>query len=150
MSISRSWLHKQTRLFTHVTSSIFPKTRILRKLYHFVVAFLQNQGFFTFALFLFRTFETKSFRTVPRQSTQIIRRNTGRPENRRYLNRGYTATGVAKKKWTYNSRDSLMVTHSTTNPPIWGLCMAERTGCPILLSLWSYVTGFSLKQYMRL
>ena len=37
-------------------------------------------------------------------------------------NRGYTATGVAKKKTkkkkTYNSRDSLMVTHSTTNPPI--------------------------------
>ena len=32
-----------------------------------------------------------------------------------------------------------MVTHSTTNLPIQGLCMAERTGCPMLLVLWSYV-----------
>ena len=44
------------------------------------------------------------------------------------------------KNKTYNSRDSLVVTHPTTSLPIWGLCMAERTGCPILLSLWSYVT----------
>ena len=32
-----------------------------------------------------------------------------------------------------------MVTHSTTNLPIWCLSMAERTGCPVLTSLWSYV-----------
>jgi hypothetical protein len=41
---------------------------------------------------------------------------------------------------TYNSGYSLVVTHPTTNPPISSLCMAERTGCPVLLSLWSYVT----------
>jgi hypothetical protein len=49
---------------------------------------------------------------------------------------------------TYNSRYSLVVTHPTTNLPIWGLCMAERTGCPILLSLWSYVTAFEVFHYI--
>jgi len=33
---------------------------------------------------------------------------------------------------TYNSKPSLMVTHSSTTLPIWSLCMAERTGCPFL------------------
>ena len=33
------------------------------------------------------------------------------------------------------------VTHSTTDLPIWCLSMAERTGCPVLTSLWSYVLG---------
>ena len=32
-----------------------------------------------------------------------------------------------------------MVTHSTTDLPIWYLSMAERTGCPVFTSLWSYV-----------
>ena len=45
----------------------------------------------------------------------------------------------SKKFKTYNSWYSLVVTHPTTNQPISSLCMAERTGCPILLSLWSYV-----------
>jgi hypothetical protein len=45
------------------------------------------------------------------------------------------------KTKTYNSGYSLVVTDPTTNPPISSLCMAERTGCPVLLSLWSYVTG---------
>ena len=44
-----------------------------------------------------------------------------------------------KKTKTYNSGYSLVVTHPTTNPPISSLCMAERTGCPVLLTLWSYV-----------
>ncbi len=50
--------------------------------------------------------------------------------------------GTKRNKNTYNSGYSLVVTHPTTNPPISSLCMAERTGCPILLSLWSYVTAF--------
>jgi hypothetical protein len=45
---------------------------------------------------------------------------------------------------TYNSGYSLVVTDPTTNPPIWSLCMAERTGCPVLSSLWSYVLGIRL------
>ena len=45
----------------------------------------------------------------------------------------------AKEK-TYNSWDSLVVTHPTTNQPIWSLCMAERTGCPVIFILWSYVS----------
>ena len=40
---------------------------------------------------------------------------------------------------TYNSRDSLVVTHLTTNLPACGLSTAERTGSPVLHTLWSYV-----------
>ena len=53
-----------------------------------------------------------------------------------------------KNAKTYNSRYSLVVTHPTTNLPIWCLCMAERTGCPFLTSLWSYVEGKSILMYM--
>ena len=45
----------------------------------------------------------------------------------------------AKRK-TYNRRDSQMVTHSSTSRPVQCLCMAERTGCPVLTDLWSYVS----------
>jgi hypothetical protein len=34
-----------------------------------------------------------------------------------------------------------MVTHSSTSRPVQCLCMAERTGCPVLTDLWSYVSG---------
>ncbi|PTB52712.1 hypothetical protein M431DRAFT_90013 [Trichoderma harzianum CBS 226.95] len=44
-----------------------------------------------------------------------------------------------QKRKTYNSRCSLMVTHSTTNLPVRGLSMGEQTGPRILLYLWSYV-----------
>ena len=44
---------------------------------------------------------------------------------------------------TYNRRDSQMVTHSSTSRPVQCLCMAERTGCPVLTDLWSYVTVIS-------
>jgi hypothetical protein len=40
---------------------------------------------------------------------------------------------------TYNSGDSLVVTHLTTNPPVHCLYMAERTGSLIFSVLWSYV-----------
>jgi hypothetical protein len=42
---------------------------------------------------------------------------------------------------TYNSGDSLVVTHLTTNPPVHCLYMAERTGSLIFSVLWSYVKG---------
>jgi hypothetical protein len=32
-----------------------------------------------------------------------------------------------------------MVTHSSASRPVQCLCMAERTGCPVLTDLWSYV-----------
>ncbi|RAH44040.1 hypothetical protein BO95DRAFT_483565 [Aspergillus brunneoviolaceus CBS 621.78] len=38
---------------------------------------------------------------------------------------------------TYNRRDSLVVTHPTTNLPACGLSTAERTGSPIFHTLWS-------------
>ncbi|KAJ5585773.1 hypothetical protein N7450_005560, partial [Penicillium hetheringtonii] len=44
-----------------------------------------------------------------------------------------------KKTKTYNSRDSHVVTHHTTNLPACGLSTAERTGSPVLHTLWSYV-----------
>ncbi|KAK8190473.1 uncharacterized protein BKA78DRAFT_155568 [Phyllosticta capitalensis] len=40
---------------------------------------------------------------------------------------------------TYNSRDSLLVTHATTNRPQGSLSMEERTGFRVFYLLWSYV-----------
>ncbi|KAF2715645.1 hypothetical protein K504DRAFT_364138, partial [Pleomassaria siparia CBS 279.74] len=40
---------------------------------------------------------------------------------------------------TYNSRDSPMVTHLTTSPPVQCLNRAERTGSLVFIVLWSYV-----------
>ncbi|EMD85530.1 hypothetical protein COCHEDRAFT_1118332 [Bipolaris maydis C5] len=40
---------------------------------------------------------------------------------------------------TYDSGDSLVVTHLTTNPPFSCLITAERTGSDALKKLWSYV-----------
>ena len=45
---------------------------------------------------------------------------------------------------TYNSGDSLVVTHLTTNPPVHCLYMAERTGSLIFSVLWSYVKDMDL------
>ena len=47
-----------------------------------------------------------------------------------------------KKRRTYNSEDSLVVTHPTTNSPACGLSTAERTGSPIFHTLWSYVLSW--------
>ncbi|KAJ5128645.1 hypothetical protein N7526_006811 [Penicillium atrosanguineum] len=57
-----------------------------------------------------------------------------------YLPGVATRLGNIGKK-TYNSRDSLVVTHPTTNLPACGLSTAERTGSPVLHTLWSYVLG---------
>jgi hypothetical protein len=45
---------------------------------------------------------------------------------------------------TYNTRDSPVVTHPSTNLAITGLSMGERTGSRVFLCLWSYVICFSL------
>ncbi|KAJ5302218.1 hypothetical protein N7508_007081 [Penicillium antarcticum] len=42
-------------------------------------------------------------------------------------------------------KDSLVVTHLTTNLPACGLSTAERTGSPVLHTLWSYVLDGKLK-----
>jgi hypothetical protein len=44
-----------------------------------------------------------------------------------------------KKKETYNTEDSLVVTHPTTDSAVAGLSMGERTGSRIFQCLWSYV-----------
>ncbi|KOS36502.1 hypothetical protein ACN38_g12754 [Penicillium nordicum] len=46
------------------------------------------------------------------------------------------------KAKTYNSEDSLVVTHPTTNSPACGLSTAERTGSPVFHTLWSYVQSY--------
>ncbi|RAH40016.1 hypothetical protein BO95DRAFT_32001, partial [Aspergillus brunneoviolaceus CBS 621.78] len=51
---------------------------------------------------------------------------------------------------TYNRRDSLVVTHPTTNLPACGLSMAERTGSPIFHTLWSYVLYAQLQKLITL
>jgi hypothetical protein len=49
---------------------------------------------------------------------------------------------------TYNSGDSLVVTHLGTNPPVQCLYMAERTGSLILIVLWSYVEDWVMESNM--
>jgi hypothetical protein len=50
---------------------------------------------------------------------------------------------------TYNSGDSLVVTHLTTNPPVQCLSTAERTGSSVFIVLWSYVEdGMDTKIYI--
>ncbi|KAJ5605009.1 hypothetical protein N7510_010163 [Penicillium lagena] len=49
---------------------------------------------------------------------------------------------------TYNSQDSHVVTHHTTDWPACGLSTAERTGSPALHTLWSYVLGNMFKIFM--
>jgi hypothetical protein len=44
-----------------------------------------------------------------------------------------------KSPKTYNSGDSPVVTHLTTNPPVRCLNRAERTGSLVFNVLWSYV-----------
>ena len=52
------------------------------------------------------------------------------------------------QKKTYNSWDSLVVTHPTTNQPACGLSTAERTGSPVFHTLWSYVLGMAKKWFI--
>ena len=65
-----------------------------------------------------------------KKTTQINKKNSSR-----------------KKTKTYNRRDSQMVTHSSTSRPVQCLCMAERTGCPVLTDLWSYVLNSTLRRH---
>ena len=44
-----------------------------------------------------------------------------------------------KKKKTYNSRYSLVVTDPTTNQPLGSLTRGERTGSRVFYQVWSYV-----------
>jgi hypothetical protein len=55
-----------------------------------------------------------------------------------------------RKTKTYNRRDSQMVTHSSTSRPVQCLCMAERTGCPVLTDLWSYVLNVNSQEFIEL
>jgi hypothetical protein len=49
---------------------------------------------------------------------------------------------------TYNSGDSLVVTHLTTDPPVSCLSTAERTGSAEFKILWSYVKVTFVSKYI--
>ena len=53
---------------------------------------------------------------------------------------------LENKTRTYNNKYSPVVTNPTTDLSIWSLCLAERTGCPILFILWSYVAVLMLRR----
>jgi hypothetical protein len=63
------------------------------------------------------------------------------PLFRSYAKKKISKSTIPAKRMakTYNSGDSLVVTHLTTNPPVHCLYMAERTGSLIFSVLWSYV-----------
>ena len=69
-----------------------------------------------------------------------------------HIHQGSTLVGVShgkeKRGKTYNSQDSLLVTHATTNWPIRSLNMAERTGCLVFYDLWSYVIVMVVKLFI--
>ncbi|KAJ5295065.1 hypothetical protein N7508_009886 [Penicillium antarcticum] len=46
------------------------------------------------------------------------------------------------------NKDSLVVTHLTTNLPACGLSTAERTGSPVLHTLWSYVSEKASRRHI--
>ena len=50
-----------------------------------------------------------------------------------------------KRSKTYNTRDSLVVTHPTTSLAVAGLSRGERTGSRVFQCLWSYVLDCELK-----
>ncbi|RAK87994.1 hypothetical protein BO79DRAFT_218343 [Aspergillus costaricaensis CBS 115574] len=54
-----------------------------------------------------------------------------------YSSYANTPTIRPRMRNTYNRRDSLVVTHPTTNLPACGLSTAERTGSPVFHTLWS-------------
>ena len=55
-----------------------------------------------------------------------------------------------KKRGTYNTRDSLVVTDPTTNLALTGLSRGERTGSRAFQWVWSYVLGGTeIPPYMR-
>ena len=97
------------------------------------------------------TFRIRPARLVLCKRGVVVARLSHAPLNWRVLHQNPQNSGAkkAKRKKTYNSGYSLVVTHPTTNPPIDCLCMAERTGCPVLSLLWSYVTAFGLFKYMQ-
>ncbi|KAK8169904.1 hypothetical protein IWX90DRAFT_192386 [Phyllosticta citrichinensis] len=73
----------------------------------------------------------------------------GRPTKNTIRSLAYIshAKRVQKERKTYNSRDSLLVTHATTNRSQGSLSMEERTGFRVFYLLWSYV-GKSVKEFL--
>jgi hypothetical protein len=69
-------------------------------------------------------------------------------DNQRTMHSKQKPNKLGQKVKTYNSRYSLVVTHPTTNLPIYSLYMGERTGSLVLCSLWSYVVGIVVFKYI--
>ena len=81
--------------------------------------------------------------------TRSMQKETWRPRSpqvlRPVMQRRFLLHRQKKMAKTYNSGDSLVVTHLTTNPPVSCLYMAERTGSLIFMILWSYVKVLVVK-----
>ncbi|OAL43946.1 hypothetical protein IQ07DRAFT_260583 [Pyrenochaeta sp. DS3sAY3a] len=70
-------------------------------------------------------------------------KTTPHPANAGKNNEHANSQNETKISKTYNSTDSLMVTHLTTSVPVHCLSKAERTGSPVFSVLWSYVLEYS-------
>ena len=60
----------------------------------------------------------------------------------------WTPPCAKKTKKTYDSGDSPVVTHLTTNPPVNCLSMDDQTGIPAASVLWSYVKELGIENFM--
>jgi hypothetical protein len=81
----------------------------------------------------------------PRRSTAYQRSYTHRPQPRfqEPLQAIPGQKGSKRKRNTYSSGYSHVVTHRSTNPPVRSLSMPERTGWPVFCDLWPYVISMS-------
>ncbi|KAJ5171283.1 uncharacterized protein N7500_004066 [Penicillium coprophilum] len=77
-------------------------------------------------------------------TVSLTREKVSSGRHRRIDRPSYVQNKFKKKRKTYNSEDSLVVTHPTTNSPACGLSTAERTGSPVFHTLWSYVLAVRL------
>jgi ribosomal protein L33 len=90
--------------------------------------------------------QSRSYHVASRLACEAIS-----PTSKNYTNSTSKKKHKAKiKSKTYNRRDSQMVTHSSTSRPVQCLCMAERTGCPVLTDLWLYVLNFCKTTNMKI
>ncbi len=70
-------------------------------------------------------------------------------DGRSYVENQVNIYGTKLQKHT-TARCSLVVTDPTTLRPIYGLCMGDLTGTPVLRSLWSYVTAAAINKIIFL
>ncbi|KAK0639039.1 hypothetical protein B0T16DRAFT_360265, partial [Cercophora newfieldiana] len=99
--------------------------------------------FFSFSVFLYGI--TKSLSFLLLFATQRQKTRAKRCLSIVSLSHLHLLTTISRliakrgKNKTYNTRDSLVVSHPTTSLALTGLSMGERTGSRIFQWVWSYV-----------